>query len=148
MFKFGKITLLISVLFASHARAAKIPEDFQSKECQALFSQISPHPETDALLAWRDGDHRFYQIVEFSSYIPFSRNRNNDRYFNDQIKKKNGFKRLQGISDHDSSIECLGFKESATAYAPRYNSTILDVTLDVQLQDALSKNSKNKRTVR
>jgi hypothetical protein len=145
MLSFWRLTTLALALFPVSMAAAQIPEEFQSKACTALFSQISVHPETDAQLAWMKGDRRFYELVRFAPDVPFENNHpTHNGAFTDKLKAANGVKRLDGINDYGSSPKCLGFEKSAENYAPRYNSTVLEISLNKPLQNALAKYAKRK----
>lgn len=143
--RYWKTLTVIWASFCGSVTAAQIPEEFQSRKCKVLFSQISVHPEIDAQLAWRNGDHRFYQWVGLAPVIPFD-----DGYpthkgaFTDKLKSANGIKTLQGLNDYGSSPDCLGFEKSAINYAPRYNSAILEISLNQDLQRALTKSAIRK----
>ncbi|WP_189338558.1 hypothetical protein [Sphingobium sp. SCG-1] len=139
-------TLVCAFLHGSLA-AAQIPEELQSQECKSLFSQISAQPETDALMAWWKGDHRFYQLIGFALYVPLGPGNPIDQSgFTEKLQSANGLKTLLGVNDYGSSPDCVGFYKSAIRYVPRYNSTILDISLSEGIQTALSKLTKGKTT--
>jgi len=138
--KYLETIAVAGVAFYGSMAAGQIPEEFQSPKCKMLFNQISTHPETDAMLAWRKGDRRFYQWVGLAPIIPFEEGHPTLKgAFTDKVKSTNGVKTLQGLNDFGSSPDCLGFQKSATNYAPRYNSTILEISVSPDFQRALAK---------